>query len=79
MPCYYEIEAAFRSVIQMAPNGRRTVTTEDFIRQLKAVNWQWTLKEANDWIESRVSTFRYVSTEEGEKRTFMLFNPNGGL
>lgn len=26
-----------------------------------------------------VTTFRDVSTEEGDNRTFQLFNPNGGL
>lgn len=79
MPRYYEIEVAFRSAIQIAPNGRRTVTTEAFVQKLEERNWYWTLEEANRWIEASVSTFRDVSTEEGEKRTFMVFNPNGGL
>ncbi|EAA7189272.1 DNA polymerase V, partial [Salmonella enterica] len=34
---------------------------------------------ANAWIESSVSTFKDISTVEEEERTFMLFNPNGGL
>ncbi|HGT3207612.1 TPA: DNA polymerase V, partial [Klebsiella pneumoniae] len=26
-----------------------------------------------------VTTFRDVSTQEGDERTFQLYNPNGGL
>lgn len=79
MPRYYEIETAFRSAIVREPSGRRTVTTRDFVRELKKVNWNFSLKDANAWIESSVSTFKDISTVEGEERTFMLFNPNGGL
>lgn len=56
-----------------------TVTTEDFVKQLEAVNWSWSLKQANIWIEYYVTTFKDISSDEGEARTFMLFNPNGGL
>lgn len=76
MPRYYEIEAAFHNAIVFAPDGRRTVTTRDFVRELRAVNWDFSLKDANDWIEASISTFRDISTEEGENRTFILFNPN---
>ena len=79
MPRYYEIEPAFFSAIQIAPDGKKTVTTADFVKELAKVNWHWSLKKANQWIESTVTTFRDVSTQEGENRTFMLFNPNGGL
>ncbi|MGK7301961.1 DNA polymerase V, partial [Salmonella enterica] len=30
-------------------------------------------------IEWHVTTFRDISTQEGENGTFQLFNPNGGL
>ncbi|MEY8709479.1 DNA polymerase V [Mangrovibacter phragmitis] len=76
MPRYYEIEFAFRNAIVFEPNGRRTVTTRDFVRELRVLNWHFSLKEANNWIEASVSTFRDISTEEGENRVFMLFNPN---
>lgn len=75
----YEIDAAFKSAIKMSEKGRRTVTTVDFVAELEKVNWHWALKEANQWIEINVSTFRDVSTIEGERRTFMLYNPNGGI
>ncbi|GAB0970891.1 hypothetical protein MZ16F92_42990 [Escherichia coli] len=49
------------------------------MQELEKVNWNWSLKQANEWIEWYVTTFRDVSTQEGENRTFQLFNPNGGL
>jgi 5-methylcytosine-specific restriction endonuclease McrBC regulatory subunit McrC len=79
MPRQYEIESAFRAAVKIEQTGRRTVTTQDFVKQLKVVNWNWSLKQANNWIECYVTTFKDISSEEGEARTFMLFNPNGGL
>lgn len=79
MPREYEIKQAFREAIKRAENGRTTVTTQDFVKELNSVNWCWSLKEANEWIETHVTTFRDVSTEEGEARMFQLYNPNGGL
>lgn len=73
-----DIPAAFRSSIKIAENGRRTVTTVDFVETLARVNYDWSLAEANRWIEHYQSTFKDVSTEEGERRTFLLFNPNNG-
>ncbi|EJF31678.1 DNA polymerase V [Enterobacter sp. TMH.L2] len=79
MPRRDDIEGAFWKALRIEENGRRTVTTADFVKELNKVNWRWSLKQANDWIESSVSTFKDVSTEEGEARTFMVYNPNGGL
>ncbi|BFF83542.1 TPA: hypothetical protein ACRBOI_004691 [Escherichia coli] len=53
MPRNSDIEIAWRQAIVIEPNGRRTVTTSGFIRD--------------------------VSTQEGDERTFQLYNPNGGL
>lgn len=74
----YEIGCAFDAAVKIESNGRRTVTTSDFVAQLKKVNYEWSCRKTNRWIEMSVSTFRDVSTTEGENRTFMLFNPNGG-
>ena len=30
-------------------------------------------------LEGYVTTFKDVSTQEGDDRTFQLYNPNGGL
>ncbi|MCW4986234.1 DNA polymerase V [Enterobacter mori] len=79
MPRLYEIEGAFSAAIQIEPNGRRSVTTKEFVAELEKVNWHWSLKQANSWIEAYVTTFRDVSDHEGDDRTFQLFNPNGGL
>lgn len=79
MPRQYEIECAFRAAVKVEQTGRRTVTTQDFVKQLEAVNWNWSLKQANNWIECYVTTFRDISDHAGEDRTFQLFNPNGGL
>jgi hypothetical protein len=79
MPRRSDIEIAWHASIQREPNGRKTVTTQRFVQELSRVNWNWTMKQANKWIECYVTTFRDVSTQEGENRTFQLFNPNGGL
>lgn len=33
-------------------------------------------KEASNWIECYITTFKDISDQEGEARTFMLYNPN---
>lgn len=76
MPRTADIETAWYRSIVIEPNGRRTVTTSRFICELEAVKWIWSAKQAN---QCYVTTFRDVSTEEGDNRTFQLFNPNGGL
>jgi len=79
MPREYEKETAFKNAIKRDHQGRYTVTTVDFVTELERLNWHLTLKEANRWVEVHTTTFRDVSTQEGEKRTFQVFNPNGGL
>lgn len=39
MPRNSDIEIAWRQAIVIEPNGRRTVTTSGFIRELAKVNW----------------------------------------
>ncbi|WP_338574185.1 hypothetical protein VRB37_06370 [Erwinia billingiae] len=48
------------------------------MEHLTKVNHDFTLAEANRWIEHYQGNFRDISTEEGERRTFHLFNPNNG-
>lgn len=79
MPRGYEKEIAFRNAIRRDQKGRYTVTTVDFVTELERLNWHLTLKEANRWVEIYTTTFRDISTKEGEERTFQVFNPNGGL
>ncbi|WP_338716701.1 DNA polymerase V [Raoultella ornithinolytica] len=79
MPRFYEIEVACRNAIEIQPNGRRILTTRRFLQELERYNWYWSPRQANQWIEGYVTTFRDVSTQEGDDRKFQLFNPNGGL
>ena len=51
MPRNSDIEIAWRQAIVIEPNGRRTVTTSGFIRELAKVNWIWSPRQANQWIE----------------------------
>ncbi|WP_428945315.1 DNA polymerase V [Pantoea sp. FN060301] len=73
-----DIPAAFRASIRISEQGRRTVTTADFVRNLSLYGHEWGLKEANSWIDFYQTTFKDVSTEEGDRRTYQLYNPNGG-
>ncbi|MFG1172183.1 DNA polymerase V [Erwiniaceae bacterium CAU 1747] len=72
MPRNDEIPIAFKKSITREANGRRVVHTVDFVRELAALNHHWSLKEANRWIEHYQSSFRDISTEEGERRIFFL-------
>ncbi len=73
---YSGVTALCMQSVQLAANGRRTVMTAYFVAALTRVNYDWSFAVANRLIERYQSTFKYVSTEEGERRTFLLFNPN---
>lgn len=79
MPRDYEIMIAFRQAIKRDAAGRFTISTLDFVRELDHLNWHYTLRAANKWIETHTTTFRDISTSEGEERLFQVFNPNGGI
>ncbi|ALB67625.1 hypothetical protein BN134_1138 [Cronobacter dublinensis 1210] len=64
---------------QNGVKGRCVVTTADFVHELGTVNWNWTLKQANEWMDACLTTFKDISTEEGENRTLAMYNPNGGI
>lgn len=76
MARYSEIEGACRESIKQDSSVRRTVTIEDFIAQLKRINFIWTLDQANRWIENQ-QYFRDISPEHSNNRVFHLYNPNG--
>ncbi|MDT0177712.1 DNA polymerase V [Enterobacter sp. BRE11] len=75
----YEKETALRNAIKRNQQGRYTVTTVNFVKELAKLSWHFTLKEANRQVEIYTSTFRDVSTKEGEERTFQVFNRNGAI
>ena len=73
-----DIDWAFRQAVNIDPRGLRTVTTSRFVAELAKYNWHWTARQANEWIEIYVTTFTDISTQEGDERTFRLYNPNNG-
>ena len=79
MPRRDDIESAWWRALEIDTRGQRTVTTSRFVKELAKVNWHWSLRQANEWVEIYVTTFTDISTQEGENRTFKLYNPNGGL
>lgn len=79
MPRDYEIMMAFRQAIKHDAEGRFTISTLDFVKELDRMNWHHTLRAANKWIETHTTTFRDISTVGGEERLFQVYNPNGGI
>lgn len=77
MPRDYEIMFAFRRAIKRDIAGRYTISTVDFVKELDRLNWHYTLRAANTWIETHTTTFRDISPSDGEARLFQVFNPNG--
>ncbi|MDI7490677.1 hypothetical protein QLY92_00960 [Cronobacter dublinensis] len=49
------------------------------MKELAAVNWNWSLKQANEWMDASLTTFKEISTKEGENRTLAMYNPNEGI
>lgn len=79
MPRDYEIMMAFKQAMKRDASGRFTISTLDFVSELERLNWHYTLRSANSWIEMHTTTFRDISAADGEERTFQVFNPNGGV
>ncbi|NIG17417.1 DNA polymerase V [Pantoea sp. Al-1710] len=79
MPRDYEIMMAFRQAIKRDAEGRFTISTLDFVAVLKRYKWDYSLRDANNWIETHTTTFRDISPQDGDERVFQVFNPNGGM
>ncbi|MEK9538038.1 DNA polymerase V [Pantoea agglomerans] len=79
MPRDYEIMMVFRQAIKRDAEGRFTISTLDFVKELDRINWHYTLSAANKWIETHTTTFRDISPTDGDERVFQVFNPNGGM
>ncbi|MDZ7320769.1 DNA polymerase V [Kosakonia sacchari] len=79
MPRRSDIIPAFLQAIHVEPSGRRIVTTGEFLRQLAAVNFDWTLEQANEWIQTNTRNFRDITPHHGGDKLWFMFNPNGGL
>ena len=68
MPRRSDIEGAFIKAISRAKDGRCIVTTADFVRDLAAVNRDWSYDEANRWIKINTVTFRDITTDHCENK-----------
>jgi len=79
MPRREDIVGAFYDSIQIEPSGRRIVKTTEFVRNLERYSHHFSLVEANSWIKRYAETFRDCSTEEGERKLWFQYNPNGGI
>ncbi len=77
MPRDDEIQIAFRQAIKRDAVSRYTISTTDFVKELERLNWHYTLRADNKWIEMHTTTFRDISPKEGEERVFQVFSPNG--
>lgn len=75
----HKIREAFCASISRNPKGYQYLRTRDFVCALQERGVHFSGREANQWIEGYVTTFKDVSTQEGDDRTFQLHNPNGGL
>lgn len=79
MPRNYEILMAFSQAIKRGAEGRFTISTLDFVKELDRIYWHYTLSAPNKWIETHTTTFRDISPTDGDERVFQVFNPNGGM
>lgn len=48
------------------------ITTADFVRELALLNWEFSYKEANEWIEFYQAFWRDKSDHHGENKTYVL-------
>ena len=74
MPKLKDINAAFRDAVRLDAKGHQVLRTEDFIRQLRTVNWHFSEKDANDWIERNQTGFVDKTPDFSDNRLWMLRN-----
>ncbi len=74
MPRKSDINAAFTAAIQLNPKGYQCLHTEDFIRELRARNWHFSQKDANEWIERYQEFFVDKTPNDNQNRLWMLRN-----
>ncbi|WRH23285.1 DNA polymerase V (plasmid) [Pantoea sp. JZ29] len=73
----YGIMIVFRQAMKRNVGGHYTLSKLDLLREPERLNWHYTLRTANKWIETHTTTFRYISPAEGKERVFHVFNPTG--
>lgn len=73
MPRNGDFRVSFFEAMKRSPKYGVTVSTSDFVAELAKRNWEFSHKQANEWIAQNVMTFRDQSREEGEKRLWQRF------
>lgn len=74
MPRRFDIHVAFVAAVQKNPKGYQWLRTDDFIRELRARNWHFSQKDANEWIERYQECFVDKTPDESQNRLWMLRN-----
>lgn len=74
MPRQSDIHSAFVAAIQQNPKGYQCLHTNDFIRELRARNWHFSLTDANEWIKYYQEHFVDKTPDDSENRLWMLRN-----
>jgi len=74
MPRRYEINTAFNAAIQRHTKGYLRLHTDDFIREPGILNWHFSRKDANEWIERYQNDFADKTPDQSDNRYWMLRN-----
>lgn len=74
MPRLPDIKAAFHAAIQRNPKGYLCLHTDDFIHELGILNWNFSRKDANEWIERYQHDFADKTPDQNDNRYWMLRN-----
>ncbi len=74
MPRTAEIKAAFSKSILLNQKGYRYLYTDQFINNLREVNWHFSRHDANAWIELYQPDFVDKTTNQSENRYWILRN-----
>lgn len=74
MPRQSDIHSAFVAAIQLNPKGYQCLRTDDFIRELAKVHWNFSQEDANSWIERYQEFFVDKTPDDSQNRLWMLRN-----
>jgi len=69
-----DIKAAFCAAVQLNPKGYQCLRTADFVRELGARNWHFSMADANEWIAYNQKFFVDKTTDFSENRLWMPMN-----
>lgn len=72
MPRKSDIHSAFVAAIQQNPKGYQCLHTYDFIRELRARNWHFSERDANEWIKYYQPDFTDKTTDGTDNHYWIL-------